>query len=118
MRRASRSIPANLAEGWGTATERNFAHSVGQALGSANEMAVHLDFTRDLGYLNQARTVEWPQAYDVLGKRLYVPRQKRLGQRTALAASPPIPTSHTHFSIGRGAFYPAEKPDREDWWSE
>ena len=80
MRRCSRSIPANLAEGWGVSTGRNFAHYVGQALGSANEMAVHLDFARDLGYLDQERHLEVQRAYEVLAKRLYVLREKRLQQ--------------------------------------
>ena len=53
MRRASRSIPANLAEGWGVHTEANFKHFVSQALGSANEVQVHLDFAKDFGYLSE-----------------------------------------------------------------
>jgi four helix bundle protein len=52
MRRASKSVPANVAEGYGLATKRNFAHFVGQALGSTNEMQVHLDFAKDLGYIS------------------------------------------------------------------
>src|SRR5581483_12522874 len=53
MRRASKSIPANIAEGWGRQTQRNFAHFLGQALGSADEMLVHLDFAKDLGYITE-----------------------------------------------------------------
>ena len=39
MRRASRSIPVNLAEGWGVHTQKNFGHYVGQALGSGDASA-------------------------------------------------------------------------------
>ena len=78
MRRASRSIPVNLAEGWGVHTGRNFAHYISQALGSANEMAVHLDFARDLGYLDHDRHLELQRGYEVLGKRMYVLRAKQL----------------------------------------
>ncbi len=81
MRRASRSIPANLAEGWATSTERNFANFVGHALGSANEMAVHLDFARDLGYLDHDRHLELQRGYEVLAKRLYRLREVRLAKQ-------------------------------------
>lgn len=71
MRRASKSIPANIAEGWGVQSQRNFAHFLGQALGSTDEMQVHLDFARDLGYISQARHAGLLERYTVLGKRLY-----------------------------------------------
>ena len=44
MRRASKSIPANIAEGYGVQTQRNFARFLSQALGSSAEMGVHVDF--------------------------------------------------------------------------
>ena len=40
MRRASKSIPANIAEGYGVQTQRNFARFLSQALGSSAEMGV------------------------------------------------------------------------------
>jgi len=76
MRRASRSIPANLAEGWGVHTEANFKHFVSQALGSANEVQVHLDFAKDFGYLSEEQHTRLKRAYDSLGRRLYVLRQR------------------------------------------
>ena len=71
MRRASKSIPANIAEGWGVQSQRNFAHFLGQALGSCNEMQVHLDYAKDLGYVGPAQHAAWLDRYTVLGKRLY-----------------------------------------------
>ena len=71
IRRASKSIPANIAEGWGVQTGRNFAHFLGQALGSTDEMSVHLDFAKDLGYISPARHADLLDRYTVLGKRLY-----------------------------------------------
>ena len=41
------------------------------ALGSANEMAVLLSLTKDLGYTNQGKVQEVIQAYDSLGKQIY-----------------------------------------------
>jgi four helix bundle protein len=44
MRRASKSIPANIAEGYGRRRSvRDFKHYLAMALGSANEMVVHLN---------------------------------------------------------------------------
>jgi len=74
MRRASRSISVNLAEGWGVHTERNFGHYVSQALGSANEMQVHLDFAKDFGYLPGEQYAELKERYARLGRRLYALR--------------------------------------------
>ena len=71
MRRASKSIPANIAEGWGVQTQRNFARFLGQALGSTNEMQVHLDYAQDLGYITSERHGRLLERYVVLGKRLY-----------------------------------------------
>ena len=52
MRRASKSVCANLAEGWGkwsTSAERS--HFTRIALGSATEMQVWLSYARDLNFL-------------------------------------------------------------------
>ncbi|MBI4225550.1 four helix bundle protein [Candidatus Roizmanbacteria bacterium] len=52
MRRASKSIPANIAEGWAKRShEKEFKLHLDRALGSANEMEVHAETSRDLGYL-------------------------------------------------------------------
>ena len=71
MRRASKSIAANIVEGYGRQTQRNFAHFLGQALGSADEMLVHVDFAQDLGYIGAEQHLELVDRYTVLGKRLY-----------------------------------------------
>lgn len=59
LRRASSSIPANLAEGCGRKSDAELARYAGIALGSANELDYHLMLARDLEYLN-------PQDYDRL----------------------------------------------------
>lgn len=51
MRRASKSCPANIAEGWAKRRfEKEFKHHLDSALGSANEMEVHIETARDLNY--------------------------------------------------------------------
>lgn len=53
-RRASASIPANIAEGCARATDADFARFLQNALGSASELEYHLILARDLGYLAQS----------------------------------------------------------------
>jgi four helix bundle protein len=52
IRRAAISIPANLAEGSGRDTQRDFARFTSIALGSADELEYLLILARDLGYLD------------------------------------------------------------------
>src|SRR4051812_42740653 len=52
-RRASSSIPANIAEGCGKSSQNDFAHYLNIALGSSNESEYFLILSKDLGYLNQ-----------------------------------------------------------------
>jgi len=51
IRRASASIPANIAEGCGRETERELARFMCIAAGSASELEYHLLLARDLGFL-------------------------------------------------------------------
>lgn len=51
IRRAASSIPANIAEGCGRASNKDLAHFVQIALGSAAELEYHLLLSRDLSYL-------------------------------------------------------------------
>lgn len=51
MRRASKSCPSNIAEGWAKRRfEREFKRHLDSAIGSANEMEVHIETANDLGY--------------------------------------------------------------------
>jgi four helix bundle protein len=50
-RRASVSISANIAEGSGRNSDRDFAHFLEVSYGSAMELAAHLYLARDLDYL-------------------------------------------------------------------
>ena len=52
IRRCAASICANLAEGCGRGTARDFARFVQIALGSASELEYHLLLAADLGYID------------------------------------------------------------------
>jgi four helix bundle protein len=54
LRRASSSIPANIAEGCGKNGQNEFAHFLNISLGSANETEYFLILAKDLRYLDQS----------------------------------------------------------------
>ena len=61
IRRASSSIPANIAEGCGKNTSNDFAKYLNISLGSANETEYFILLSKDLGYLK-------PENYETLNK--------------------------------------------------
>ena len=52
IRRACSSVPANIAEGCGRASNADFSRFLQIAFGSANELDYHLLLARDLNFLN------------------------------------------------------------------
>ena len=52
LKRASSSIPANIAEGSGRFTAKDFASFLQNALGSSHEVEYFLLLSKDLGFLN------------------------------------------------------------------
>lgn len=72
MRRASKSIPANIAERYGRRkSAKEFKHYLAMALGSANEMIVHLEITQELGYAQATLCHTLTDEYTVTCKMLY-----------------------------------------------
>ena len=72
MRRASKSIPTNIAEGYGRRkSAKEFKHYLSIALGSANEMIVHLEITRELEYAKPESCNTLIEEYTVICKMLY-----------------------------------------------
>lgn len=56
VRRCSKSPPANIAEGWAKRRfEKEFKRYLDSAVGSCNEMEVHISMARDLSY--------WPKDF-------------------------------------------------------
>ena len=65
LRRAARSIPANVAEGYGKQAQSTaeFKRFLLMAIGSADEMRVWLRYCLDLGYIGEAMWREWRDEY-------------------------------------------------------
>jgi four helix bundle protein len=64
LRRASVSIMANIAEGFGRRSDKEFANFLNMAHGSAAECQSHLYVALDLGYLDQASFDHLYSAFD------------------------------------------------------
>lgn len=72
VRRASKSVPTNIAEGYGRRKSvKEFRHYLTMSLGSANEMIVHLEIARELGYAEADACNSLVDEYTAIGKMLY-----------------------------------------------
>ena len=72
LRRASKSIPANIAEGYGKKTStKEFKNYLNHALGSANEVLVHLKIAEALGYVEAGQVAELTAGYTIVAKQLH-----------------------------------------------
>ncbi len=72
LRKASKSISLNIAEGNGRKTyPKDFTKYLINAIGSLNETKVCLDFAFNLGYIDQKQFNCFFEEYEVLGKRIY-----------------------------------------------
>jgi four helix bundle protein len=71
MRRASKSIPANIAEGFGKkASEKEFKQYMKTAMASATEMETHLDVAARLGYVKGKELQVLLEGYSHVGQQL------------------------------------------------
>ena len=71
LRRASKSCPANIAEGWAKRRfEKEFRKYLDSVIGSANEMEVHIETARDLNYWQKDFSETLLKRYNQLGGKL------------------------------------------------
>jgi four helix bundle protein len=71
MRRACKSVPTNIAEGYAKRrSPKDFCNFLTIALGSANEMEVHFRIARELGYVTEGEAAaQFCQEYEIVGKQ-------------------------------------------------
>ena len=72
IRKSSKSICANLAEGFGKQSQSKpeFKRFLSMAIGSADETKVWLDFAKDLGYLTKENHERFKETYTIIAKML------------------------------------------------
>jgi four helix bundle protein len=72
MRRSSKSICANIAEGFikQRGSKPEFKRFLLMALGSASETLVWIDYCRDMGYIDVTTHNEWRSEYESIHKML------------------------------------------------
>ncbi len=70
MRRASVSIVANIAEGAGRNTEKDFKHFLSMSLGSAFEVEALLDIAKELNLINESKQSETFGKLEIVQKQL------------------------------------------------
>jgi four helix bundle protein len=68
IRRAAVSVPANIAEGAGRRSDKEFAHFLSNAQGSASELETELIIAHRLGYLNENTFSELNNSLSRIGR--------------------------------------------------
>lgn len=72
IRRSSRSVPAIIAEAWKKRRyQKMFVAKIVDAAGEAGETEVWLDFSRDFGYLDEAKYRDLTNRYEEVNKMLF-----------------------------------------------
>ena len=72
IRRASKGICANLAEGFGkqSYSKAEFKRYLSMAIGSADEIRVWLSYSKDLNYLSAKQSDQYRDTYQTIAKML------------------------------------------------
>ena len=72
MRRASKSIPLNIGEGYARRKSADdFKRFLTMSIGSCDEMKISIEFSKDLGYISEETYNELVGEYEQIGKMLY-----------------------------------------------
>ena len=76
IRRCSKSVPTNIAEGYGRRSKEEFKRFLKISLGSCNELQVHLDFSKDLKYIEKEMYEYLSNENNEIGKMMNATIQK------------------------------------------
>jgi four helix bundle protein len=80
IRRAAASIPANIAEGQGRGSTKEFLHHLSIARGSLMELKTHLLLSQRVGLLNQALLDRLLTMADEISRMLSALREALIGK--------------------------------------
>ena len=72
LRRSSKSICANVAEGYGRQkrSKAEFKRFLQMAIGSSDEMRVWVRYALDLGYIDETAWRRWRDEYQIISRML------------------------------------------------
>lgn len=70
LRRAAVSIPANIAEGAGRKSPKEFAYFLSNSQGSASEVDTELDLANRLNYIDESTYLALRSSLDEIGRML------------------------------------------------
>ncbi|MBE0644137.1 MAG: four helix bundle protein [Bacteroidetes bacterium] len=82
IRRAAVSVGANIAEGAGRQTAKDFAHFLTQSIGSACELEYLLLIAQDLGYIQSFRRKQLDNQVQIIKHKLFRFRASLLNRTT------------------------------------
>ncbi len=68
--RSAQSIPANIAEGMGRFSKKEFLQFLVIARGSVEESKYHLILAKDLSYIEESTFTHLKESYIILGKKI------------------------------------------------
>ena len=73
LRKASKSVCANIAEGFGKqrGSAAEFGRFLGISIGSCDELRVWIRYCFDLGYIDEAAWIRWRDEYVEIAKMLH-----------------------------------------------
>jgi four helix bundle protein len=86
MQRAAVSVPANIAEGHGRASQREFLYFLSISSGSLAELETHLTIAAKLAYLGEEEIAPLLKQSDRLGRRLCALRKSLQTERPQWSA--------------------------------
>ena len=92
IRRAATSIPANIAEGYGRGSRKEYLQFLMVAQGSLKELETHFIVSEKLSYLSAAQKDRLLSQSDELGRMLGSLIRKLKTSSSASTPSPPPPT--------------------------
>lgn len=76
IRRASSSIPTNIAEGCGRSSDKEFNQFLNIALGSANETEYLIILSKDLNYISLKKFNEIETQINIIKSKIYNLKEK------------------------------------------
>lgn len=70
LRRSASSIPANIAEGSGSSSKKDFCHYLDIAIKSTYETVSHIQLAKELGYITETQRNDLYKEADQLARKI------------------------------------------------